>query len=129
MYHLIAHCIGYEKLCRFNPIPKILFVMALIHVFDVTSWGYGADHWFSWFVKALSANQEIMAYLAKVRDPSAFLKSGQGRTPQSHLKFTRFVADVGMKYIAISDCYSCRHHYDACRIGNMTQDCLNATTH
>lgn len=45
-------------------IPSENIEDAISHVFYVTSWGYGADHWFSWFAKLLNAHPEIFVYLA-----------------------------------------------------------------
>jgi hypothetical protein len=82
---------------------------ALSHVFYVTSWGYGADHWFAWFVKALNANPEIMAYLANEGSRPKYFPEERTRAQRPDLiKFTRFMADVGMTYTAIGDCYSYR---------------------
>jgi hypothetical protein len=82
---------------------------ALSHVFYVTSWGYGADHWFAWFVKALNANPEIMAYLANEGSRPKYFPEERTRADRPDLlKFTRFVADVGMTYTAAGDCYSYR---------------------
>ncbi|MDZ4254069.1 MAG: hypothetical protein U1A72_15980 [Sulfuritalea sp.] len=82
---------------------------ALSHVFYVTSWGYGADHWFAWFVKALNANPEILAYLANEGSRPKYFPEERSRAQRPDLiKFTRFLADVGMTYTAIGDCYSYR---------------------
>tara|TARA_B100000686_G_C16799904_1_gene985172 strand:- start:3257 stop:4099 length:843 start_codon:yes stop_codon:yes gene_type:complete len=82
---------------------------SLSHVFYVTSWGYGADHWFSWFVKALNSHPEIMAYLANEGSRPKYFPEERSRAQRPDLiKFTRFVADVGMTYTAIGDCYSYR---------------------
>jgi hypothetical protein len=91
------------------PIEKKRISEALSHVFYVTSWGYGADHWFSWFVKALNANPEIMAYLANEGSRPKYFPEERSRAQRPDLiKFTRFFADVGMTYTAIGDCYSYR---------------------
>lgn len=82
---------------------------ALSHVFYVTSWGYGADHWFAWFVKALNANPEMLAYLANEGSRPKYFPEERSRAQRPDLiKFTRFLADVGMTYTAIGDCYSYR---------------------
>ena len=92
-----------------DPIAADTVRDALSHVFFVTSWGYGADHWFSWFVKALNANPEIMAYLANEGSRPKYFPEERSRAQRPDLiKFTRFVADVGMTYTAIGDCYSYR---------------------
>ena len=92
-----------------NPIKETKIKDALSHVFYVTSWGYGADHWFSWFVKALNANPEIMAYLANEGSRPKYFPEERSRAQRPDLiKFTRFIADVGMTYTAIGDCYSYR---------------------
>lgn len=82
---------------------------ALSHVFYVLSWGYGADHWFAWFCKALNANPEIMVYLANEGSRPKYFPEERTRAQRPDLvKFTRFMADVGMTYTAIGDCYSYR---------------------
>ena len=82
---------------------------ALSHVFYVTSWGYGADHWFAWFVRALNANPEIMAYLANEGSRPKYFPEERTRAERPDLlQFTRFIADVGMTYTAAGDCYSYR---------------------
>jgi len=82
---------------------------ALTHAFYVTSWGYGADHWFAWFVKALNANPEIMTYLANEGSRPKYFPEERTRAERPDIiKFTRFMADVGMTYSAIGDCYSYR---------------------
>lgn len=82
---------------------------ALSHVFYVTSWGYGADHWFAWFVKALNANPEMLAYLANEGSRPKYFPEERSRAQRPDLiKFTRFLADIGMTYTAIGDCYSYR---------------------
>ena len=43
---------------------KLTIDQAVGQVFLVTSWGYGADHWFSWFSKTLNAHPELFVYLA-----------------------------------------------------------------
>lgn len=92
-----------------DPIAVDTVREALSHVFYVTSWGYGADHWFSWFVKALNANPEIMAYLANEGSRPKYFPEERSRAQRPDLiKFTRFIADVGMTYTAIGDCYSYR---------------------
>ncbi|TCS64732.1 hypothetical protein [Varunaivibrio sulfuroxidans] len=92
-----------------NPISSNTVDDATSHVFYVTSWGYGADHWFSWFVKALNANPEIMTYLANEGSRPKYFPEERTRAQRPDLiKFTRFMADVGMTYQAIGDCYSYR---------------------
>lgn len=82
---------------------------ALSHVFYITSWGYAADHWFAWFVKALNAHPEIMTYLANEGSRPKYFPEERTRAQRPDLiKFTRFMADVGMTYTAIGDCYSYR---------------------
>jgi hypothetical protein len=91
------------------PIDKKKINDALSHAFYVTSWGYGADHWFSWFVKSLNAHSEIMAYLANEGSRPKYFPEERSRAQRPDLiKFTRFIADVGMTYTAIGDCYSYR---------------------
>lgn len=78
------------------------------HTFYVTSWGYAADHWYAWFVKALNAHPEVMAYLANEGSrPKYFSERTRAERPDL-VKFTQFIADVGMTYTAIGDCYSYR---------------------
>lgn len=90
-----------------NPIDKDRFNDSLSHVFYVTSWGYAGDHWFAWFARALNANPEIMAYLANEGTRSKYFPEERSRAQRPDLgKFTRFMADVGMTYTAIGDCYS-----------------------
>lgn len=92
-----------------KPIENETIREALSHTFYVTSWGYGADHWFAWFVKALNANPEIMAYLANEGSRPKYFPEERTRAQRPDLiKFTRFMADVGMTYTAIGDCYSYR---------------------
>ena len=92
-----------------NPISDAAVKEALSHVFYVTSWGYGADHWFAWFVKALNANPETMTYLANEGSRPKYFPEERSRAERPDLiKFTRFMADVGMTYTAIGDCYSYR---------------------
>lgn len=82
---------------------------ALSHVFYVTSWGYGADHWFAWFVRALNAHPEIMCYLANEGSRPKYFPEERSRAQRPDLiKFTRFMADVGMTYTSVGDCYSYR---------------------
>lgn len=92
-----------------NPISSAAINYALSHVFYVTSWGYGADHWFAWFCKALNANPEIMTYLANEGSRPKYFPEERSRAQRPDLiKFTRFMADVGMTYTSIGDCYSYR---------------------
>lgn len=92
-----------------SPIATDAVRDALSHVFYVTSWGYGADHWFAWFVKALNANPEILAYLANEGSRPKYFPEERSRAQRPDLiKFTRFLADIGMSYKAIGDCYSYR---------------------
>jgi hypothetical protein len=94
---------------EFKPIAEDRIDQALSHVFYVTSWGYGADHWFSWFVKALNAHPEIMAYLANEGSRPKYFPEERSRAQRPNLiRFARFMADVGMTYTAIGDCYSYR---------------------
>src|SRR3972149_4717635 len=63
----------------------------------------------SWFVKALNANPEIMAYLANEGSRPKYFPEERSRAQRPDLiKFTRFVADVGMTYTAIGDCSTYR---------------------
>lgn len=79
------------------------------HVFFVTSWGYAADHWFAWFVKALNAHPEMLAYLANEGSRPKYYPEERSRSERPDIvKFTQFLADVGMTYTAIGDCYSYR---------------------
>lgn len=92
-----------------RPISDAAISDALSHVFYVTSWGYGADHWFAWFVKALNAHPELMTYLANEGSRPKYFPEERTRAQRPDLiKFTRFMADVGMTYTAIGDCYSYR---------------------
>lgn len=92
-----------------NPIAAASISDALSHVFYITSWGYAADHWFSWFVKALNTNPEIVTYLANEGSRPKYFPEERTRAQRPDLtKFTRFMADVGMTYTAIGDCYSYR---------------------
>ncbi len=92
-----------------NPIDEHGVSDAMSHVFYVTSWGYAADHWFSWFVKALNANPEVMAYLANEGSRPRYFPEERTRAQRPDLlKYSRFMADVGMTYKAIGDCYSYR---------------------
>lgn len=92
-----------------NPISSAAINDALSHVFYVTSWGYGADHWFAWFCKALNANPEIMTYLANEGSRPKYFPEERTRAQRPDLvNFTRFMADVGMTYTSIGDCYSYR---------------------
>lgn len=94
---------------RIDPIFEKSVDEALSHVFYVLSWGYGADHWFAWFCKALNANPEVMAYLANEGSRPKYFPEERSRAHRPDLvKFTRFMADVGMTYTAIGDCYSYR---------------------
>lgn len=92
-----------------NPISSAAIKDALSHVFYVTSWGYGADHWFAWFCKALNANSEIMTYLSNEGSRPKYFPEERSRAQRPDLvNFTRFMADVGMTYTSIGDCYSYR---------------------
>ncbi len=78
------------------------------HVFFVTSRGYAADHWYAWFVKALNAHPELLAYLANEGSrPKYFNERTRAERPNI-IQYTRFLADVGMTYTGIGDCYSYR---------------------
>jgi hypothetical protein len=80
----------------------------MAHTFYVTSWGYAADHWYAWFVKALNAHPEILAYLANEGSrPKYFTERTRAQRPDL-MQYTKFIADVGMTYSAIGDCYSYR---------------------
>ena len=82
---------------------------ALSKVFLVTSWGYGADHWFSWFSKALNAHPEMLSYLANEGSRPKYFPEERTRADRPDIrKFLRFIADVGMTFQAIGDCYSYR---------------------
>ncbi len=82
---------------------------SISHVFFVTSWGYAADHWFAWFVKALNAHPEMLAYLANEGSRPKYYPEERSRSERPDIvKFTQFLADVGMTYTAIGDCYSYR---------------------
>lgn len=92
-----------------SPLEDASVDSVLSHVFFVTSWGYGADHWFAWFVKALNAHPEMLAYLANEGSRPKYFPEERSRAERPDLiKFARFVADVGMTYTAIGDCYSYR---------------------
>ena len=92
-----------------NPIDGSSVNDALSHVFYVTSWGYAADHWFSWFVKAINASPEVMTYLANEGSRPKYFPEERTRAQRPDLiKYSRFIADVGMTYTAIGDCYSYR---------------------
>ncbi|MBL79128.1 MAG: hypothetical protein CMH70_03725 [Nitrosomonadaceae bacterium] len=92
-----------------KPIDKDSINDALSHVFYVTSWGYAADHWFSWFVRALNTNPEMMAFLANEGSRPKYFPEERSRAQRPNLiSFTRFMADIGMTYTAIGDCYSYR---------------------
>jgi len=79
------------------------------HVFFVTSWGYAGDHWFSWFVKALNSHPEILCYLANEGSRPKYFPEERSRAERPDLvRFCRFLADIGMTYEAIGDCYSYR---------------------
>ena len=81
---------------------------AVDHVFYVTSRGYAADHWYSWFVKALNAHPEVLAYLANEGSrPKYFSERTRAERPEI-VRYTQFIADVGKTYTAIGDCYSYR---------------------
>ena len=96
-----------EKLL--DPLEDDASLEAMGHVFYVTSWGYGADHWYAWFVKALNAHPEIMTYLANEGSRPKYFPEERTRAQRPDLiKFSRFMADVGMTYTAIGDCYSYR---------------------
>ena len=78
------------------------------HVFYVTSRGYAADHWYAWFVKALNAHPELLAYLANEGSrPKYFTERTRAERPNI-VQYTRFMADIGMTYTGIGDCYSYR---------------------
>ncbi|CAK0752181.1 Sulfotransferase domain-containing protein [Gammaproteobacteria bacterium] len=79
------------------------------HLFYVLSWGYAADHGFSWWVKALNAHPELLVYLANEGSRPKYFPEERSRAHRPDaVKFTRFLADVGMTYTAIGDCYSYR---------------------
>lgn len=78
------------------------------NVFFVTSWGYAADHYFSWFCKSLNAHRDIFALLAHEGSRPKYLKE-RTRSERPPLKpFLEFLTDMGMTYEAIGDCYSYR---------------------
>ncbi|MET0082065.1 MAG: hypothetical protein ABW079_03570 [Sedimenticola sp.] len=78
------------------------------NVFFVTSRGYAADHWYSWFVKALNCHNEILAYLANEGSrPKYFAERSREERPDV-ITYARFLSDVGMTYQGIGDCYSYR---------------------
>tara|TARA_B100000287_G_scaffold434893_1_gene500843 strand:- start:674 stop:1555 length:882 start_codon:yes stop_codon:yes gene_type:complete len=82
---------------------------ALNKVFLVTSWGYGADHWFSWFSKALNAHPEVFSYLANEGSRPKYFPEERTRADRPNIiKFVRFIADVGLTFESIGDCYSYR---------------------
>ena len=78
-------------------------------VFLVTSWGYGADHWFSWFNKAINAHPELFSYLANEGSRPKYFPEERTRAQRPDtVKYLRFIADVGMTFTKIGDCYSYR---------------------
>ena len=88
---------------------KAVIDSALKKVFIVTSWGYGADHWFSWFSKALNAHSQIFSYLANEGSRPKYFPEERSRAERPDIiKYVRFIADVGMTFDAIGDCYSYR---------------------
>lgn len=92
-----------------NPFNERNVTDALSHVFYVTSWGYAADHWFAWFVKAINSHPEMMTYLANEGSRPKYFPEERTRAERPDLiPFSRFMADVGMTYTAIGDCYSYR---------------------
>jgi hypothetical protein len=78
------------------------------HVFYVTSRGYAADHWYAWFVKSLNAHPELLAYLGNEGSrPKYFSERSRAERPNI-VQYTHFLADIGMTYTGIGDCYSYR---------------------
>ena len=83
-------------------------MQAMDYIFYVTSRGYAGDHWYSWFAKALNAHADIFAYLANEGSrPKYFNERLRSERPDI-IPFSHFMADVGMTYAAIGDCYSYR---------------------
>ena len=78
------------------------------HVFYVTSRGYAADHWYAWFVKALNAHPELLAYLANEGSRPKYFEERTRAERPNIVQYTHFLADVGMTYEAVGDCYSYR---------------------
>lgn len=78
------------------------------HVFFVTSRGYAGDHWYSWFVKALNCHPEVLAYLANEGSRAKYFQERSRSERPDLITYARFLADVGMTYGAIGDCYSYR---------------------
>ena len=71
---------------------KINHQNALNKVFLVTSWGYGADHWFSWFSKALNAHPEVFSYLANEGSRPKYFPEERTRADRPNIiKFVRLL--------------------------------------
>lgn len=102
------------QLNRFNPEHHLKATISdvddpLSHVFYVLSWGYGADHWYAWIVKALNAHPEVLTYLANEGSRPKYFPEERSRAHRPDpVRFSRFLADIGMTYTAIGDCYSYR---------------------
>ncbi|MBF0623112.1 MAG: hypothetical protein HQL54_14435 [Magnetococcales bacterium] len=77
------------------------------HVFFVTSHGTAGDHWFEWLAKALNAHPEIMIFAGEAVRQKYFHERARNERPDTAL-FVRFLADLGMPYTAVGDCYSYR---------------------
>ena len=62
----------------------------------------------SWFSKALNAHPEVFSYLANEGSRPKYFPEERTRADRPNIiKFVRFIADVGLTFESIGDCYSC----------------------
>ncbi|MGN7612486.1 hypothetical protein ACQZV8_10430 [Magnetococcales bacterium HHB-1] len=82
-------------------------------VFFVTGHGTAGDHWFDWLAKALNSHPEILIYFGEAIRQKYFHERSRKERPDPKA-FVSFLADMGMSYQAVGDCFSYRAYQLEC---------------